>query len=98
MPMAAVAPLVRQVREAAAAFGKDPSTLHVVCRGSYRVHDEPQGTDRRPLWGTIDEIREDIDCYAEAGLTQLFLEGNFAPGGGRLDEALDVMEQLAPRD
>lgn len=96
LPMAAVTPLVREVRDAAAAFGKDPNKLHIVCRGSYRVHDLPQGKDRRPLWGTIEEIREDIGRYAEAGLTQLFLEGNFAPGGGQLDEALDVMAQLAP--
>jgi probable F420-dependent oxidoreductase len=96
LPMAAVTPLVREVREAAAAFGKDPNALHIVCRGSYRVHDKPQGKDRRPLWGTIEEIREDIGRYADAGLTQLFLEGNFAPGGGQLDEALDVMAQLAP--
>ena len=97
LPMSAVAPLVREVREAATAIGRDQNALHIVCRGTYRVHDTPQGKDRRPLWGTVDEIREDIGRYAEAGLTQLFLEGNFAPGGGRLEEALDVMEKLAPR-
>jgi probable F420-dependent oxidoreductase len=96
MPMASVTPLVKDVRAAAAAIGKNPDALHFVCRGSYRVHDAPQGKDRRPLWGTIDEIRDDIRRYADAGLTELFLEGNFAPGGGRLDEALDVMEKLAP--
>jgi hypothetical protein len=61
------------------------------------VHDTPQGKDRRPLWGTIDEMREDIGRYADAGLTELFLEGNFTPADGRLDQALDVMAHLAPR-
>ena len=97
MPMSAVAPLVQEVRDAASALGKDPNALHIVCRGSYRVHDTPQGKDRRPLWGTMDEIRDDISRYADAGLTELFLEGNFIPGGGRLDQALDVMARLAPR-
>jgi probable F420-dependent oxidoreductase len=96
VPMASVAPLVREVREAAAARGKDPDRLHIVCRGSYRVHDAPQGPDRRPLWGTLDEIREDIDRYAAAGLTELFLEGNFVPGGPALEQTLDVMTRLAP--
>jgi len=96
MPMAAVAPLVAQVRQAAVAAGKDPRSLHIVCRGTYRVHDAPQGKDRRPLWGTIEEIREDIARYAEAGLTELFLEANFAPDGARLEDVLAVMEQLAP--
>ena len=85
VPMASVAPLVREVREAAAAIGKDPAKLHIVCRGTYRVHDTPQGKDRRPLCGTLEEIREDIARYADAGLTELFLEGNFVPGGARLD-------------
>ena len=95
-PMAQVVPLVREVREAAAAAGRDPGRLHIVCRGTFVVHDRPQGADRRPLFGTIDEIREDIARYAEAGLTELFLEGNFSPRGARLDEALRVMEALAP--
>jgi probable F420-dependent oxidoreductase len=97
MPMSAVAPLVQEVRDAASALGKDPNALHIVCRGSYRVHDSHQGKDRRPLWGTMDEIREDISRYADAGLTELFLEGNFVPGGGRIDQALDVMARMAPR-
>jgi alkanesulfonate monooxygenase SsuD/methylene tetrahydromethanopterin reductase-like flavin-dependent oxidoreductase (luciferase family) len=96
VPMASVAPLVREVREAAAAHGKDPARLHIVCRGSYRVLDTAQGPDRRPLWGTLDEIREDIDRYAAAGLTELFLEGNFTPGGPSLEHTLEVMTRLAP--
>lgn len=96
VPMASVAPLVKDVKDAAAALGKDPAKLHIVCRGTYRVHETPQGKDRRPLWGTLDEIREDIGRYAEAGLTELFLEGNFTPGGPSLEQALEVMTRLAP--
>ena len=59
------------------------------------MHDTPQGKDRRPLWGTLDEIREDIERYREAGLTELFLEGNFTPGPS-LEQALEVMARLAP--
>jgi hypothetical protein len=63
----------------------------------FNVHATPQGASRRPLWGTLDEIREDIERYADAGLTELFLEGNFNPRGARLDEALEAMAALAPR-
>ncbi len=93
--LAAVAPLVREIREAASARRKDPDLLHIVRRGNYRVHDTPQGKDRRPLWGTLDEIREDIERYANAGLTEPFLEANFVPGV-RLDQTLEVMARLAP--
>jgi probable F420-dependent oxidoreductase len=96
VPLSEVAPLVRALREAAAAVGRDPTTLRVVARGSFHVFDRPQGRDRRPLWGSLDEIREDIARYAEAGLTELFLEANFQPGGPRLERVLAHLEALAP--
>jgi hypothetical protein len=37
-----------------------------------------------------------VGRYAEAGLTELFLEANFDPRGVTLDRALEVMEALAP--
>jgi probable F420-dependent oxidoreductase len=96
VPLDRVAPVVAELRRAATAIGRDPATLHVVSRGSYHVHDRPQGPNRRPLWGSIDEIREDIGRYAAAGLTELFLEPNFQAGGARLDRTLAQMEALAP--
>ena len=47
-------------------------------------------------WGSLDEIREDVGRYAEAGLTELFLEANFDPRGATLDRALEGMDALAP--
>jgi probable F420-dependent oxidoreductase len=97
VPLAQVAPLVAQIKDAAREAGRDPATLHIVSRGTYVVHDTPQGAGRRPLWGTLAEIREDIARYAEAGLTELFLEPNFQPGGAQLERVLEVMEHLAPK-
>jgi probable F420-dependent oxidoreductase len=96
VPLAQVAPLVAQAKDAAREAGRDPATLHIVSRGSYAVHDTPQGEARRPLWGSLAEIREDIQRYARAGLTELFLEPNFHAGGANVDRVLDTMEQLAP--
>ena len=61
-----------------------------------QLHASPQGKDRRPLWGSLDEIREDVGRYAEAGLTELFLEASFDPRGATLDRALEVTDALAP--
>jgi probable F420-dependent oxidoreductase len=96
VPLHQVAPIVAELRRAAAAAGRDPATLHVVSRGSFHVHDRPQGPGRRPLWGSLEEIREDIGRYAAAGLTTLFLEPNFQPGGPALDLVLKHLEALAP--
>jgi alkanesulfonate monooxygenase SsuD/methylene tetrahydromethanopterin reductase-like flavin-dependent oxidoreductase (luciferase family) len=87
---------VKALTAQAEAAGRDPRSLAIVCRGSVNVHAAPQGKDRRPLWGSLDEIREDIRRYAEAGLTELFLEANFQPGGPRIDRVLEMMEALAP--
>jgi probable F420-dependent oxidoreductase len=97
VPLAQVAPLVARIKDAAREAGRDPATLQIVSRGSYHVHDAPQGPGRRPLYGTLAEIREDVQRYADAGLTELFLEPNFQPGGADLTRVLDVMEQLAPK-
>jgi probable F420-dependent oxidoreductase len=97
VPLDRVAPVVRELHAEAAKAGRDPATLHVVSRGSYQVFDAPQGKDRRPLWGSLDEIRDDIRRYADAGLTELFLEPNFQPVSPTVDRVLSHMEALAPR-
>src|SRR5207302_961133 len=67
--------------------------------------DEPVGgDDRRPLWGSLDQVRADIDGYRSAGLDELFLELNFdpavaAPGAdpkGAMAKALLLLDELAP--
>jgi probable F420-dependent oxidoreductase len=96
VPLDQVIPLVQQIKVAAETAGKDPRSLHIVCRGAFRVYDAPQGPARRPLWGTLEEIREDIGRYAEAGLTEVFLEGNFSISDWPMERTLDLMAALAP--
>ena len=97
MPLSDVRPLIARIRAAADKAGRDPASLHVVCRGTFKVHEAPQGPGRRALFGTLAEIREDIQRYAEAGLTELFLEGNFTLADLPIEHALEMMEELAPR-
>jgi probable F420-dependent oxidoreductase len=96
LALSRAASLVAEYRAAALAAGRDPERLIIVSRGSFRLHDASQGKERRPLFGTIEEIQEDIQRYAEAGLTELFLESNFDPNL-TFDRLLEVMTVLAPR-
>src|SRR5205085_11012236 len=104
VPLGQVAPLVRRLSQAAEEAGRDPRTLHVVSRGSVRLEELPQGEDRRPLFGSLQEVREDVERYREAGLTELFLELNFDPRIASsdsdpeiaLERALELMHALAP--
>ncbi len=100
VPLDEVAPLAAELRGGAS--GKD-TPLRLVSRGTVRVYPSPQGQERRPLWGNLDEIREDIRRYAEAGLTELFLDPNFDPSiggepdaGAAMQRAESLLEEFAP--
>ena len=83
VPLGQVVPLVEELRGAVAAAGRDPASFRIISRGSVRLLDEPlAGDDRRPLWGTLDQIRSDVDRYRAAGLDELFFELNFDPAVG----------------
>ena len=96
IPLADLEGVVGRVRGAARAAGRDPARFPIVCRGSFRLTAEPLGADRRALWGSADEIRDDIRRYEAAGVTELFLDPNFQPGGAELGSVLRQMEALAP--
>ncbi|GDY30309.1 TIGR03619 family F420-dependent LLM class oxidoreductase [Gandjariella thermophila] len=95
---------VAAVRAAAEDAGRDPDALRFVCRGVVRVR--PAGAaDRRPLTGTLDQIRGDVEALAEQGITEVFVDLNFDPeiGSPDVDPAMslrradEVLEALAPK-
>jgi probable F420-dependent oxidoreductase len=96
IPLANLTGLVKRLREEAARVGRDPDAVPIVCRGAYHVTSGPLDSGRRPLWGSVAQVREDVRRYEEAGVTGLFLDPNFQPGGAVLDRVLDQMEALAP--
>ena len=97
IPLADLESVVARVRSAARAAGRDPARFPIVCRGSFRLTAEPLGAGRRALWGSADEIRDDVRRYEAAGVTELFLDPNFQPGGAELASVLTQMDVLAPR-
>jgi probable F420-dependent oxidoreductase len=91
------------VRGAATETGRDPSALRFVSRGVVRVR--PGGQEkRRPLSGSLDEIRTDLAELALQGVTEVFIDLNFDPQIGSVDadpdesmrRAHEVLETLAP--
>jgi probable F420-dependent oxidoreductase len=96
IPLADLEDVVGRVRSAARAAGRDPLRFPIVCRGSFRLTPEPLGAGRRALSASADEIRDDIRRYEAAGVTELFLDPNFQPGGAELSSALAQFAALAP--
>jgi hypothetical protein len=90
--------VIERVRAAARAAGRDPDGVPIVARGAVSLRDEPAGPARRPLFGSLEEIREDVERYRESGLTELFLDLNFdertAAPGADPDAAMGVARRL----
>jgi len=95
---------VAVIKAAAAEAGRDPESLRFVCRGVVQVRPAGSG-DRRPLTGTLEEIRADIERLADQGITEVFVDLNFDPEIGSPDadpdesmhRADDVLTALTPR-
>lgn len=104
MPLDTIVQVLGRLAEHAEQAGRDPAALRKVSRGVVLLRDDPSGAGRRPLYGTLEEIGEDIERYAAAGLTELFLDLNFDPEVGvrgadpvaSMDRAFTLLERFAP--
>jgi probable F420-dependent oxidoreductase len=95
---------IRVVRRAAVEAGRDPDALRFICRGPLWVRPAPGGADRRPLTGSLDEVRKDLDTLRDQGVTEVFLDMNYDPEiaspdaepGQALRRAETALDALAP--
>jgi alkanesulfonate monooxygenase SsuD/methylene tetrahydromethanopterin reductase-like flavin-dependent oxidoreductase (luciferase family) len=97
---------IKIVRAAAAAGGRDPERVRIICRGVVRAGEEARNDrgERRLLSGSYDQIRADTEWLAERGVTELFYDLNWDPLIGSPDvdhaaavaRAAEIMAALAP--
>lgn len=101
--LSSIGKAIETVRTAASDAGRDPARLRFVVRGVVLVRAPGRG-DRRPLSGSLDEIRSDLPALAEAGVSELFVDLNFDPeigspqadAGESMRRAQQVLVALAP--
>jgi probable F420-dependent oxidoreductase len=101
--LASIGDSVAIIRAAAAEAGRDPERVRAVVRGSVQVR-EAGDPGRRPLTGSIAEIKADLDTLAGQGVTEVFADLNFNPGIGNVEvdaatataRAEEILEALAP--
>jgi probable F420-dependent oxidoreductase len=75
-----------QLRTAAEAQGRDPASITI----SLRKGVLPDSTDARPLYGSRDQIRRDLDAYAKAGVTYLVASLRRATSPADAEHALEA--------
>ncbi|MBO3751606.1 TIGR03619 family F420-dependent LLM class oxidoreductase [Streptosporangiaceae bacterium NEAU-GS5] len=98
MDLTAIDEQIYIVKAAAQEAGRDPAALRFIVRGVTKVG-EPDG---RPLTGSYEKIRGDVEMLAAKGVTEVFHDLNFNPEivQAAPEEALrraeETLEALAP--
>jgi probable F420-dependent oxidoreductase len=81
------------------AAGRDAGAFRLVCRGSTQVRARDED---RPLTGTYDKIRRDVEALGAAGVTEVFHDLNFdseipaSDAKEAMRRAEEALEALAP--
>jgi probable F420-dependent oxidoreductase len=98
---------VSVITDAAAAAGRDPAAVRIICRGVVLAGPESAGPDgaRRLLSGSYQQIREDAAWLGGQGVTELFYDLNWDPQVGNpavsaeaaAERAGQILAELAPR-
>jgi probable F420-dependent oxidoreductase len=85
---------IATVRQAAEQAGRDPDALRFVCRGPLRLG-PPGERDRRPLSGSVNQVRGDLEDLRAQGVTEVFLDLNWDPEVGSPDADPDTAARRA---
>jgi probable F420-dependent oxidoreductase len=95
VPLAAIGPMMGQVRQQAEAAGRDPSSLELLVIGFVTLTDAPLGEGRGDFTGTLDEVRRDVETARGLGVDELILVPD-ASMAGSADQFLHNQEVLRP--
>src|SRR6266404_539933 len=79
--LSTISEAIAVIRESAAAAGRDPDAVRIVCRGAVLAGVPVDGPDggRRLLSGGFGQIREDAAWLGGQGVTELFYDLNWDP-------------------
>jgi len=87
---------IAAIKDSATAAGRDADRLRFVVRAVIKLTPEPDDRpDRRPLHGSIAQVRADLRELAGQGVTEAFLDLNFDPAVGSPDADPDVSMEYA---
>jgi probable F420-dependent oxidoreductase len=93
VPLAAIGPMMGQIRQFAEAAGRDPATLQLVVIGFVSLSESPLGEGRADFTGTLDEVRRDFESCRALGVDELIVVPD-ASMGNSADQFLKNQEVL----
>lgn len=95
LPVEQLAPAFAEVRELAAAAGRDPGALLFVTKNALELTEEPLGAGRAAFAGSPAEVAADLEAARAAGVDDLILDCLLARGVGTVDDVVERVEALA---
>jgi probable F420-dependent oxidoreductase len=96
VPLAAIGPMMEQVRCEASQAGRDPSALELLVWAPIDLRNRPAGPDRPDWVGTLDEIRQDVETARGLGVSEIIFEPGYATGELSLESYFSLLDQLRP--
>ncbi len=93
IPPAAMAQMMEGIRGMAQEAGRDSSALKLIVRANVHVTPQTQGDQRQPFYGSLDEIKSDIQATRDIGADELFFDPGLS-GVTSVEVYLEVMEQM----
>ncbi|MFN0070441.1 MAG: LLM class F420-dependent oxidoreductase [Chloroflexota bacterium] len=86
IPLTGIAQMAQGLRQAASEAGRDPASLEIIVLGHVGLTDSPQGEGRPNFFGSVDEIRADMEEARQLGASEVILSPTGAP---LADESID---------
>jgi len=94
VPLAAVGPMMEQVRRQAREAGRDPEALELLIWAAVDVRDRPAG-EGRPDWvGSLEEIRRDVETARGLGATEIAFWPGYDTGELSLETYFSLLDRL----
>ncbi len=93
VPSAAMSQMMDGIRGMAQEAGRNSSDLKMVVRANVHVTPQTQGDQRRPFYGSLEEIKSDIQATRDIGADELFIDPGLEDVTP-VEVYLEVMEQL----
>lgn len=95
--LAATARTWREIRELAAAHGRDADRMEHIVVGNVTFTQRPEGSGRVPFVGTPDEIIDDVLTAVELGADEVIIDLNLQEWFTNTDRMLDTAVEIHQR-
>ena len=94
IPLEPMGQMMEGIRGMAQQAGRDPAELKLVVRANFNVTGQPLGDGRGTFYGSLDEIKSDIQATKALGADDLCFDPTFSSDGTSLNGFLKTMEQM----